>query len=244
MTDSDAAEPQALLAAATCVLFDFDGPMCGLFHGHPAAGVAAELRAWAARAVPRVPADLMATWRSVDDPHAILSEAARRLPGSDLVGELEELLTSQESTATETAAATQGADQLIRRLSAAGIRLAVTTNNSASAVSLYLARVGLTEFFGKHVHGRMRDPRLLKPNPHCLIRALETTGSTATESLMIGDSVADYGAAAQLGVPFLGYARSPRKRDLLSKAGAKAIVASMSELVPVLDGAEPGLRVE
>ena len=42
MTDPHATELRDLLAATKCVLFDFDGPVCRLFAGHPAAAVAAE----------------------------------------------------------------------------------------------------------------------------------------------------------------------------------------------------------
>lgn len=242
VTDSHVTtDPLELLATAKCVLFDFDGPLCRLFDQHPAPGVADRLRACA---LPHFADDVAVTWESVDDPHAILSEAARMEPGSQVVAELEKLLTSEELLAAATATATEGADELIRRLSAAGVRRAITTNNSARAVLRYLERECLADYFGEHIHGRMPDPRLLKPDPHCLIRALDTTGSTATESLMIGDSVADYQAARTLGVPFLGYARHKGKRGRLEGAGATAIVSSISELLPVLAAYAPGLRVE
>ncbi|NUL07658.1 HAD family hydrolase [Streptomyces lunaelactis] len=238
MTHPHASELRDLFAAAKCVLFDFDGPICRLFEGHPAPAVAAELRSWIARhfheAAP-VAED------SPDDPHAILSAIGHRHAGSELVGELEELLTSEELRASATARPTKDADRLIRRLSAAGFRLAMTTNNSPIAVARYLEREGLMEFFGEHVHGRMPDPRLLKPDPDCLRRALRTTGSTAGESLMIGDSVTDYRAAQELEVPFLGYAPSEAKRRRLEGAGVLDIVPSLE---PLLEAVEPGLRVD
>ncbi|MFI1400106.1 HAD family hydrolase [Streptomyces sp. NPDC020681] len=238
MTDPHPTDLRDQFAAAKCVLFDFDGPLCRLFAGHTAPMVAAELREWIEQRfhdeVP-VPED------SADDPHAILSLADRMHPGSELVGQLEALLTSEELRASATAEPTEDADRLIRRLSAAGFRMAITTNNSESAVRQYLDRQGLTNFFAGHVHGRMPDPRLLKPDPDCLRRALVTTGSTAEESLMIGDSPADFLAARELGVPFLGYARNQVKLQRLEAAGAKVNVSSLDVL---LDAVEPGLPVE
>ncbi|WP_405599391.1 HAD hydrolase-like protein [Streptomyces sp. NBC_01410] len=230
-----------LFGAAKCVLFDFDGPVCHLFDGHPASGIAAELRIWAAR---NVPGDVVVEAGSVDDPLALLRAAALMYPDSDLVKEMEQQLTSQELRATLTAEPTEDADLLIRRLGAAGFRLAVTTNNSERAVRSYLERTGLSDLFGEHIHGRKPDPKLMKPDPDCLRRALDTTGSTAAESLMIGDSAADCRAASTLGVPFLGYARDESKRGPLRRAGAqdKAIVATMSELLPVLDALESAHR--
>lgn len=242
MTDSHVTtDPRELLAMAKCVLFDFDGPLCHLFGRHPAPGIADRLRAWA---VPHFPDDVMLTWQSFDDPQAILSEAARVEQSGAVVKELEQMLTSEELLAAATATATEGADELIRRLSTAGTKLAITTNNSARAVLQYLEREGLEGFFGEHVHGRMPDPQLLKPDPDCLKRALKTTGATATESLMIGDSVADYEAAKSLEVPFLGYARNKATRGRLAGAGAQVIVGSISELLPVPEAVTPGPRGE
>ncbi|MGW6455055.1 HAD family hydrolase [Streptomyces sp. NPDC055078] len=237
MTGSHPTAVLGLFATAKCVLFDFDGPVCHLFDGHPASGVAAELRVWISR---NVPGDVSVAREFADDPLALLRATAAQYPGSDLVAEMESQLAAQELRATRTAEPTEGTAPLIRRLAASGFRLAVTTNNSARAVRRYLDRVGLAEFFGGHIHGRMPDPKLMKPDPYCLRRALDTTGSTAAESLMIGDSAADCEAAAQLGVPFLGYARNAAKREQLRAAGATEIVATMSELLSVLDVLEQG----
>ncbi|MFK4223845.1 HAD family hydrolase [Streptomyces sp. NPDC019890] len=240
MTHPHATELRDLLAATKCVLFDFDGPVCRLFDGHPAAAVAAGLRAWIAR---HAAYDIPVPNGSVDDPHAVLIEAGQTYPDSELVAQLEQLLTDEELRATSTARPTEGADRLIGRLGTAGFRLAITTNNSPSAARRYLEREGLAEFFGDHIHGRTPDPRLLKPDPHCLRRALETTGSTAVESLMIGDSPADYLAANQLGVPFLGYARNEAKRRRLVNEGVASSMC-VSSLESLLDVLEPGLSVE
>ncbi|MFF3399203.1 HAD family hydrolase [Streptomyces sp. NPDC002659] len=238
MPESDVASLVRLFGAAKCVLFDFDGPVCHLFDGHPASGIAAELRNWAAQ---NVPGDVVAEAGSADDPLELLRAAASMYPHSDLVKEMERQLTSQELRATLTAEPTEGADLLIRRLGAAGFRLAITTNNSERAVRSYLERTGLSDLFGEHIHGRKPDPTLMKPDPDCLRRALDTTGSTAAESLMIGDSPADCLAASQLGVPFLGYARNERKRQCLVDAGASECVPSLK---PLLEVVESGLWVE
>ncbi|MFD3437468.1 HAD family hydrolase [Streptomyces sp. NPDC058685] len=242
MTDSHPTAVSGLFTAAKCVLFDFDGPVCDLFAGHAASDVARDLRHWIARNMPAgVPQP-----QAVDDPLAWLRAAAVEYPGSELVSSMERHLTSLEVTATLSAQPTAGVDELIRRLGAASFRLAVTTNNSARAAQGYLLRTGLADFFGDHIHGRVADPLRMKPDPHCLSRALETTGSTPAESLMIGDSAADCLAAAELGVPFLGYAPHARKRRELIAAGADeaAVVSTIVELLPVLDGLGAGLPVE
>ncbi|MCM2394257.1 HAD family hydrolase [Streptomyces albipurpureus] len=239
MTGSPSAAATDLFAAAKCVLFDFDGPICRLFAHHPAPVVAAGLRDWVER---RVPGGVPVEQGDEGDPLALLRAVADRHPDGPLVQELERRLTEQELRAALTAQPTEGANALIRGLHEAGFRLAVTTNNAPDAARRYLARVGLSEYFGGHVHGRVpRGPQLMKPDPHCLRSALATTGSTSQESLMIGDSVADGEAAARLGVSFLGYARDEARRERLHRAGAVVVVSSMVELLPLLDGLEPGL---
>ncbi|MEU5402763.1 HAD-IA family hydrolase [Streptomyces sp. NPDC005963] len=234
MTGSPPAAIAALFSAAGCVLFDFDGPVCHLFGRHPAASVAAGLRRWTER---RIPGGVAVEPGAEDDPLALLRAVADAHPGDPLVQELERRLTAEEVRAARTAEPTRGAEALIRGLHQAGYRLAVTTNNSPDAAHHYLARVGLSASFAGHVHGRApEEPKLMKPDPHCLRRALDTTGSTPDEAVMIGDSVADGEAAARLGVPFLGYARGGAKEARLWEAGAVHVVTSMVDLLPVLDG--------
>ncbi|MGW2514007.1 HAD family hydrolase [Streptomyces scopuliridis] len=211
-----------------CVLFDFDGPVCALFRNHPAPGVAGRLLDW-------LPAGVRRRVRAEDggpvtDPQVILRAVGELDPGSALVSELEARLTEEEVLATESAVPSGRAAELIRALSDAGVVLAVTTNNSPRAVRRYLERTGLADCFGSHIHGRTHDPhdpRRLKPHPDCLARALASTGAAAGESVMIGDAVADFLAAKQLGIRFLGYATRESKSEVLYEVGARVVVEEL-----------------
>lgn len=220
----------ALLEPATCVMFDFDGPVCRLFAGHPAAAVTNDL---VERVRLRDRSDLLSPAdAATQDPHAVLRaldrQAARE---AQLVAELEVLLTDHELRAARSATPTEGAEELIHALHATGRTLAITTNNSASAVSSYLNIHGLLACFEPHIHGRGQDPRLLKPHPDSLVRALKSTGASAAEALMIGDAPADHAAARQAGVAFIGYARNEAKERKLLDAGATTIITSMKQLL-------------
>ncbi|MGV9337935.1 HAD family hydrolase [Streptomyces sp. NPDC003688] len=218
-----------LIERARIVLWDFDGPICRLFAGHTAEDVARELVDWlTARGLRDL---LTAAEQDTSDPHVVLRAVGVRQPGGDLVRELEELLTSEETRAATSAFPTAYADPLIRTWTAVGVRQTVTTNNAPRTVRAYLAGRGLTDCFEPHVYGRTADPRLLKPDPDTLLRALAATESYPADALMIGDSPADCAAARAAGVPFLGYARNEHKAKLLREAGADQVVSSLE---PVL----------
>ncbi|TQK98123.1 HAD superfamily hydrolase (TIGR01509 family) [Streptomyces puniciscabiei] len=223
---------RVLIESAQVVLWDFDGPICRLFARHRAERVAAELVDWlAGRGLHNLLSD---SERDSLDPHVVLRAVDRRHPGSDLVTELEERLTQEELRAAGSALPTPYADPLIRTWTAVGSRLAITTNNSPRVVRAYLQGRELTGCFAPHIYGRTTDLHLLKPDPHCLNRALAATGSAPSAALMIGDSPSDLAAANDAGVPFLGYARNERKGKLLREAGAGFVVASLEPLLRVL----------
>ncbi|MDX3693496.1 HAD hydrolase-like protein [Streptomyces europaeiscabiei] len=223
---------RALITPVRYVLFDFDGPICRLFAGHTAEQVAKDLVAWLEGQ--GLSGLLTDEERVHSDPMVVLYAVNRRHPRSDLVTELEERLTQQELKAVASAMPTAYADPLIRTWSAKGSRLAVASNNSARTVLDYLAGRGLAECFVPHLYGRTSDLDLLKPDPHCLNRALNALGASPSAALMIGDTPTDRVAAARAGVPFLGYARSDRKEKLLRDAGAEVVVRSLQPLLSVL----------
>ncbi|MFJ2651252.1 HAD family hydrolase [Streptomyces sp. NPDC087420] len=246
-TGSPAPMDPLVPVSVRCVLFDFDGPVCGLFRRHPAPEVARRLLA-------HLPAGirehvLARAGLPVTDPQIVLRAVGELYPSSRLVSRLEGLLTQEEVRATASAEPAENATKLIRALSEAGIALAVTTNNSAEAVERYLERVGLTDAFGRHIHGRTHspyNPTLLKPNPDCLSRALKSTGAVAEESLMIGDAPADFLAAERLGIRFLGYATRETKSEVLSGAGARKVIdrlpADLVELAAMADQLDSARR--
>lgn len=221
-----------LIAPVRYVVFDFDGPICRLFAGHSAEQVAKDLVAWLEGQ--GLHGLLTDEERVHPDPMVVLYAINRRRPRSDLVAELEERFTQLELKAVTSAMPTAYADPLIRTWSALGSRLAVATNNSPRTVADYLAGRGLTGCFSRHIYGRTSDLHLLKPDPHCLNRALGALGATPSAALMIGDTPTDLIAAERAGVPFLGYARDEDKGRQLRDAGAGVVVRSLEAVLKVL----------
>ncbi|MGW4822352.1 HAD family hydrolase [Streptomyces sp. NPDC004227] len=231
-TGNETEELRNLIADARVVLWDFDGPICRLFAGHSAEGVANELVRWLEGQGEQ--GLLTDSERQSLDPHVVLRAVDRRHPGSDLVTELEERLTEEELRAVASALPTPYADPLIRTWKALGSRLAITTNNSPLVVHEYLDGRDLGGCFAPHVYGRTRDLKPLKPDPHCLNRALTATGASPAQALMIGDTPTDHEASLRAGVPFLGYARNGRKEKLLREAGATVVVDSLEPVLRIL----------
>ncbi|WP_133911914.1 HAD-IA family hydrolase [Streptomyces sp. BK561] len=223
------ADLRELIARTRVVLWDFDGPICRLFAGHSAEDVADGLVDWLeGRGLHHL---LTESERESLDPHVVLRAVDRLRPGSDLVAELEERLTQEELRAASSAMPTAWADPLIRTWTALGLRLAITTNNSPRVVAKYLTGRDLAACFAPHIYGRTQDLHLLKPDPHCLHRALRAMGSAPDTALMIGDTPSDFLAAHEAGVPFLGYARNHRKEKLLRGAGATTVVNSLETVL-------------
>ncbi|WP_030242995.1 MULTISPECIES: HAD family hydrolase [unclassified Streptomyces] len=234
-TENETHELRTLIRRARVVLWDFDGPICRLFANHSAERVASDLVSWLeGRGLHGL---LSETERESLDPHVVLRAVDRRHPGSDLVTDLEERLTQEERQAASSAMPTPYADPLIRTWTAVGARLAIATNNSPRVAVEYLTGRGIVSCFHPHIYGRTQDLHQLKPDPHCLNRALSAMGAAPSDALMIGDTPSDREAAGRAGVPFLGYARNERKAKALQQAGADVVLESLEPLLKLLRGA-------
>lgn len=222
-----------LIESAKCVLFDFDGPVCHLFQNRPTPAIAERLRALVLDSRPD------SDWLPrTTDPLEILRAAFEQpaMVESGVARDIERALTEEELAAAPGAFPTAYADTLVRTLAATGRRLAVTTNNSPQAVERYLQTRLTDDLFAGGIHGRSATGTLrLKPDPDCLRRALDATGTPAQEALMIGDAPRDLEAARAAGVAFLGYAHNERKAAELHAAGSAHAVDSLRDVVVIVD---------
>ncbi|AUH42305.1 HAD family hydrolase [Streptomyces sp. CMB-StM0423] len=223
---------EEVLESAKCVFFDFDGPICRLFSAYPAAHVAGQLRTMLDS---YAPGRLGTSERHSSDPLSILS-AARDLFDDDVIQKVEGRLTEAEKEAAATATPTRYAHELITELHTLGRTLAVTSNNSPAAIQVHLKGRELSDYFSPHIHGRRPDGSHLKPDPDCLWRAVESTGTALEQCVMIGDTPADWKAAKSAGVAFIGYAPMSRKEQALKDARAPVMVRSLDAIRDALRG--------
>jgi phosphoglycolate phosphatase len=109
----------------------------------------------------------------------------------------EAYLTAYADDPGHLARAYPGAEDLLQRLRARGVRLALCTNKSARITGGMLGALGLGEAFDAVVSGDELPYR--KPDPRHLLDSVRRAGGTA--SLMVGDSISDVQAARAAGAP-------------------------------------------
>ncbi|MEO3780383.1 HAD family hydrolase, partial [Micromonospora sp. B11E3] len=170
-----------LLGEVGAVLLDFDGPVCSIFAGYPAPQVAAELVDVLRQCGVDVPPDLA----SEPDPLEVL----RRTPAAGNHGitrAVEDALCAAERRAVETAGPTLHGREVIVAARQAGLPVAVVSNNSAGAVSAYLAAHRLTMHVSPVVGRAYADPERMKPNPAPIHQAARAVGESPGRCVLIG----------------------------------------------------------
>lgn len=236
-----------LLTDARAVLFDFDGPICDLFHGASTAGVAEKIRQDALRYWPRLDRDVA----ECDDSHGILRhlramyDRSAPKPRRRPLRLAERTVAAQERAAVRSARGTPGVVTLVDLLAELPTRLAVVSNNAEAPIRDYLKH---SELKGKFRKVCGRDPRnagLMKPDPDCVNRALKVLSLKASDCVLIGDQLTDLQAARSAGVAFLGFTQDMSRARQMVGLGA-AVVTSYDPVIAavkqLLDDRAPSER--
>ncbi len=141
-----------------------------------------------------------------EDPLEVL-RLAPTLLGLDLARVADDLLTTAETTAADSASPTPGGDSSLRASAATGRRVAIVSNNSGAAVLEYLRKYNLLHLVGDAVVGRAYGkPHLMKPDPRPIEAALRLLGVEPNAAVLVGDPVTDIEASRAAGVACIGYA--------------------------------------
>ena len=123
-----------------------------------------------------------------------------------------------------------GLEPALDRLVAAGAVLGVCTNKRTELSIALLDALGLRGRFAD-VFGADRAPAA-KPDPRCLLTALQALGVAPAQALMVGDSDNDVLAAQGAGVRVVavdfGYTETPA-----AQLGADAVISSFDQLYDV-----------
>jgi phosphoglycolate phosphatase len=222
----------AILARARHLFLDFDGPICSIFAGLPAATVADRLRK-------HIPGDIQLPDHIADtaDPLEVFTWSAAI--SGHLAARIEAELTDLEVTAAATAQPTPYVHEVVSACRDSGRSLAVVSNNSARAVHAYLTQHGLDDRILIVVARTSHDPALLKPSPHLIQQAIDVLEAEPGECTLVGDSTTDVQGAQLAGIESIGYANKPGKHERLAAAGAGAVITSMAELALKLRACAP-----
>ncbi|HVB82850.1 MAG TPA: HAD-IA family hydrolase, partial [Candidatus Binataceae bacterium] len=117
-----------------------------------------------------------------------------------------------------------GAIELLGALRAAGGTVAIVTSNSSRTIEAWM-RAHETRSLVDVIVGR--DSGLaLKPSPAMVERVLEACDVAPADAAFVGDSEADFGAAAAAEVRFYGVNARVEGRDRLSALGASPVFSS------------------
>jgi HAD superfamily hydrolase (TIGR01509 family) len=233
MRAAPSVELGSIIGRTRDLLLDFDGPICSIFAGLPAPSVAAQLRELLRSDGQPLP-DAGA---AEDDPIEVLRFTSDLDP--DTATRVEAMLQDAERTATATATPTPDAREVLQACQQTGRRVAIISNNSQAAVETYLQAHRLAEYVDVIAGRTDPNPRLLKPHPHLVLRALDALGGDPATSSFVGDSTTDVQSAKAAGTHSVGYANKPGKAERLQRAGADVIVTTMAELRDALLAHQP-----
>jgi phosphoglycolate phosphatase len=130
--------------------------------------------------------------------------------------------------------AVPGVEATLRRLRAAGARLAVATTDTTAQAERGLAALGLADLFEAIVGAD--GVTLSKPHPEAVERLCRTVGVPASETVVVGDAVADVlmgkGAGVALTVGVLtGVTTAAEFQD-----HADVVVPSLADIGPAAGG--------
>lgn len=121
----------------------------------------------------------------------------------------------------------EGMAELLRRLHDDGWALAVATGKSDRGLAACLTAHGLLDLFASL---QTADRHPSKPDPSMLVEAMTDTGAEAANTVMVGDTTYDIGAARNAGVRCIGVDWGYHEAAELTFGGASGVARDIGEL--------------
>ena len=145
-----------------------------------------------------------------------------------------------------------GARALLEMLSARGLKPAILSGTLEHRVQEEAELLGLTRYFGPHIHGSTADPTQFSKR-RVIDRLLRETGIPGRNLLSIGDGPVEIAQARAVGGLTIGVASdeesngsgrmNPHKREQLLQAGADILIPDFRDAPALLDMILGGTRV-
>lgn len=127
-----------------------------------------------------------------------------------------------------------GAEDGLRHLRAAGLRLACLTNKPGEFARDLLQAKGLAPFFERVYGGDAFERK--KPDPLPLLKTCEALGTLPQRTLMVGDSRNDAAAARAAGCPVLLVTYGYNHGEPVREVPADGYLASLAEFAALVRG--------
>ncbi len=124
-----------------------------------------------------------------------------------------------------------GAARIVQQIHDAGMELAIATNKGHHSLQRALQAVGLSAFF---TTTRSAGQTPAKPCPQMLEEIMDVCGVTASQTLMVGDSVTDVEMARQINVDVIGVDFYQQAAVELRAAGALEVFDDYQQLAKYL----------
>lgn len=126
-----------------------------------------------------------------------------------------------------------GVKETLTSLKRMNLRIGLFTLSGDKSVNYLFKRFKLESFFSVIVP--RNKVNYVKPNPEHLKTALKILNVTPEETIVIGDSITDITTAKDLTSIAIGLTTGISTREQLVKHGATQIIASIMDLVPLID---------
>ena len=112
-----------------------------------------------------------------------------------------------------------------------GMPMVVVSNNAEGPIKRYLEQ---PDFHGKFKGIFGRDPsdaRHMKPDPHCVDRALEHLTLPASSCILIDDQITDMEASREAGTWFIGYTQKETQAKEMEEGYADTVVSTHLSII-------------
>ena len=128
----------------------------------------------------------------------------------------------------------EGARHAIETLAARDdVMLGIATGKSRRGMRVLFEREGLTHYFATV---QTADTHPSKPHPSMIAKAMIEAGTSAEQTVMIGDTTYDIDMALAAGVHAIGVDWGYHPAEALRAAGAHHIAGEYGDVVPAVDG--------
>jgi HAD superfamily hydrolase (TIGR01509 family) len=170
--------------------------------------------------------------------HALLRETGRSLSG-DEIEELQLRHAAEYRKQIDSVTALPGARELLKTLTAVGVKWAIATSGRAATARPSLELLGLPEDTPMVTRDLVRHA---KPDPDLFLAAAALLSVQPRHAMVVGDSVWDLLAARRAGALGVGLQSGGYGREELERAGAYRVYADPAEMLARVD--ELGVRID